>query len=145
MSKESFITTQNNESNMTLDEIIQGLQFTVDMFLLDPNTGETLTEPRNDLDKTTIDSCREAIKILKRVFGAKPDAIFIERVKQGKVKLQKKKSLETEQYNEDVAPTSYMKGFHDGFDSAMDIAFEVLDAMINEDTAKPVTGTEIQV
>ncbi len=67
MSKEnSFTTAQNNESNMTLDEIIQGLQFTVDMFLLDPNTGETLSEPRNDLDKTTIDSCRGAIKVLQR-------------------------------------------------------------------------------
>ena len=143
MSKEnSFTTAQNNESNMTLDEIIQGLQFTVDMFLLDPNTGETLAEPRNDLDKTTIDSCKGAIEMLKRTFGAKPDTIFIERVKQGKIKLQKEKRLENEQYNEEhdlVAPTSYSRGVHDGFDGAMDIAFEILDAIINEGTTKPAT------
>lgn len=50
---------------MTKDEIIAGLQFTVEMFLLDPITGETLTEPRNDMDKTTIDACRGAIELLK--------------------------------------------------------------------------------
>lgn len=52
---------------MSIEAIIQGLQFTVDMFLLDPLTGETITEPRNDMDKTTIDSCKEAIKILKQI------------------------------------------------------------------------------
>lgn len=50
---------------MTNDEIIQGLQFTIDMFLFDPFTGESLTEPRNDDDKITIDACREAIIALK--------------------------------------------------------------------------------
>lgn len=50
---------------MTIEEIIQGLQFTVDMFLFDPTTGETFTEPRNDMDKTTINACKEAIKLLK--------------------------------------------------------------------------------
>lgn len=50
---------------MTNDEIIQGLQFTIDMFLFDPFTGESLTEPRNDDDKITIDACREAIAVLR--------------------------------------------------------------------------------
>lgn len=51
---------------MTREEIISGLQFTVDMFLLDLNTGKTYTEPRNDMDKTTIDACRGAIELLKQ-------------------------------------------------------------------------------
>ena len=51
---------------MTIKEIIDGLKFTVDMFLFDTNTGETFTEPRNDMDKTTIDACRGAIKILEQ-------------------------------------------------------------------------------
>lgn len=51
---------------MTREEIISGLQFTVDMFLFDPNTGETYTEPRNDMDKTTIDACKGAIELLKQ-------------------------------------------------------------------------------
>jgi len=51
---------------MTREEIISGLQFTIDMFLFDPNTGETFTEPRNDMDKTTIDACRGAIELLKQ-------------------------------------------------------------------------------
>ena len=50
---------------MTREEIIAGLEFTVAMFLFDPSTGETYTEPRNDMDKTTIDACRGAIKELK--------------------------------------------------------------------------------
>lgn len=50
---------------MTKEEIIQGLRFTIDMFLLDPNTGETITEPRNDMDKITIDACKGAIKKLQ--------------------------------------------------------------------------------
>lgn len=52
---------------MTSQEIIDGLQFTVDMFLFDPLTVETLTELRNDMDKTTIDACKEAIKLLKKM------------------------------------------------------------------------------
>lgn len=51
---------------MTREEIIDGLKFTVEMFLLDPNTGETFTEPRNDMDKKTIDACRGAIELLKQ-------------------------------------------------------------------------------
>lgn len=50
---------------MTREEIINGLQFTVDMFLLDPTTGETLSAPRNSMDMVTIDACKEAIKLLK--------------------------------------------------------------------------------
>lgn len=50
---------------MSLKEIIDGLKFTVDMFLFDPSTGETITEPRNDMDKTTIDACKGAIELLE--------------------------------------------------------------------------------
>lgn len=50
---------------MTREEIISGLKFTVEMFLLDPSAGETITEPRNDMDKITIDACRGAIKELQ--------------------------------------------------------------------------------
>ena len=51
---------------MTIKEIISGLKFTVDMFLFDPSTGETFTEPRNDMDKTTIDACKGAIELLEQ-------------------------------------------------------------------------------
>lgn len=51
---------------MTREEIIGGLKFTVEMFMYNPSTGEKYTEPRNDLDKTTIDACRGAIKLLER-------------------------------------------------------------------------------
>ena len=51
---------------MTREEIISGLKFTVDMFLFDPSTGETYTEPRNDMDKTTIDACKGAIELLEQ-------------------------------------------------------------------------------
>lgn len=51
---------------MTIKEIIDGLEFTVDMFLFDPTTGETFTEPRNDMDKTTIDACKGAIELLEQ-------------------------------------------------------------------------------
>lgn len=51
---------------MTRKEIIDGLEFTVAMFLFDPSTGETITEPRNDMDKTTIDACRGAIEWLEQ-------------------------------------------------------------------------------
>ena len=36
------------------------------MFLFDPSTGETYTEPRNDMDKTTIDACKGAIELLEQ-------------------------------------------------------------------------------
>lgn len=51
---------------MTLKEIIDGLKFTIDMFLFDPTTGETYKEPRNDMDKTTIDACKGAIELLEQ-------------------------------------------------------------------------------
>jgi hypothetical protein len=51
---------------MTKDEIIQGLQFTIDMFLFDPTTGEMLKDPRNDMGKTTIDACKGAIELLEQ-------------------------------------------------------------------------------
>ena len=54
---------------MTRKEIIDGLKFTVDMFLFDPRTGETFTEPRNDMDKTTIDACKGAIELLEQTDG----------------------------------------------------------------------------
>ena len=50
---------------MTREEIINGLKFTVGMFLFDPSTGENI-EPRNDMDKTTIDACRGAIELLEQ-------------------------------------------------------------------------------
>ena len=52
---------------MTREEIIAGLKFTVEMFLFDPSTGETYTEPRNDMDKTTIDACKGAIELLEKM------------------------------------------------------------------------------
>lgn len=51
---------------MTIKEIIDGLKFTIDMFLFDPTTGETYKEPRNDMDKTTIDACKGAIVLLEQ-------------------------------------------------------------------------------
>lgn len=54
---------------MTRKEIIDGLKFTVEMFLFDPSTGETFTEPRNDMDKTTIDACKGAIELLEQTDG----------------------------------------------------------------------------
>lgn len=51
---------------MTIKEIIDGLKFTVDMFLFDPSTGEVYKEPQNDMDKTTIDACRGAIELLEQ-------------------------------------------------------------------------------
>lgn len=51
---------------MTREEIISGLKFTIEMFLFDPSTGETFKEPRNDMDKTTIDACRGAIELLEQ-------------------------------------------------------------------------------
>lgn len=52
---------------MKIKEIIDGLRFTVDMFLFDPETGEVYTEPRNDLDKITIDACNAAIRLLDQI------------------------------------------------------------------------------
>lgn len=58
---------------MTREEIISGLQFTIDMFLFDPMTGEVLTEPRNEDDKITIDACKGAIELLKSECCDVPD------------------------------------------------------------------------
>lgn len=51
---------------MNREEIISGLKFTEEMFLFDPSTGKTFTEPRNNMDKTTIDACRCAIELLEQ-------------------------------------------------------------------------------
>lgn len=51
---------------MTREEIISGLKFTIEMCLFDPSTGKTYTEPRNDMDKTTIDACKGAIELLEQ-------------------------------------------------------------------------------
>ena len=51
---------------MTREEIIDGLKFTVDMCLFNATTGETYTEPRNDMDKITFDACRGAIELLEQ-------------------------------------------------------------------------------
>lgn len=51
---------------MTIKEIIEGLKFTVDMFLFDTSTGEIYKEPRNDMDKITINACKGAIELLEQ-------------------------------------------------------------------------------
>lgn len=52
---------------MTREKIIQGLQFTIEMCLFDPMTGaKRPKEVLNDLDKTTVDSCEGAIKLLEQ-------------------------------------------------------------------------------
>ncbi len=51
---------------MPTDNIVDGLHFTIDMFLFDPGTGEILTDDRlNDLDLTTVLACRGAIEKLQ--------------------------------------------------------------------------------
>lgn len=52
---------------MTKEEIIDGLKFTVEMFLLDPSTGKTLTEPRNDMDKRTEKTKRRKMTIQEAI------------------------------------------------------------------------------
>lgn len=52
---------------MTIKKIINGLEFTKEMFLFDPSTGEEKTkEQLNDLDRTTVDACEGAIELLKQ-------------------------------------------------------------------------------
>lgn len=51
---------------MTVKEIIDGLKYTIAMVSYDPNTGEEPPEPRNDMDKITIDACKGAIKVLEQ-------------------------------------------------------------------------------
>lgn len=51
---------------MTREEIISGLQMTMDLFLFDPTTGKTtVPDMLNDLDRTTYDACKGAIEALK--------------------------------------------------------------------------------
>ncbi len=69
---------------MTREEIISGLKFTVEMFLFDPTTGEKYTEPRNDMDKTTIDACRGAIELLEQEPSG--DAVSRQMVKEQMIK-----------------------------------------------------------
>lgn len=51
---------------MTSEEAIDGLKFTIFMFLFDPSTGETLTKPRNADDKITVEACKGAIELLEQ-------------------------------------------------------------------------------
>lgn len=52
---------------MTIDEIIEGLQFTIDMFLFDPSTGEVIDKTKLNKDsRWTVDACENAIKLLKQ-------------------------------------------------------------------------------
>ena len=51
---------------MTREEIIDGLRMTIGLFLFDPSTGNVLTKNQlNDLDRTTVEACEGAIKILE--------------------------------------------------------------------------------
>ena len=51
---------------MTFKEIINGLKFTIIMFMQDPVTGEVYTKPKNELDKKTVDACKGAIELLEQ-------------------------------------------------------------------------------
>lgn len=51
---------------MTREEIISGLQMTMDLFLFDPTTGKTtVPDMLNDIDRETYDACKGAIEALK--------------------------------------------------------------------------------
>ena len=51
---------------MTIDEIIEGLKFTVDMFMLNPLTGENLTKlDLNPYNRRAVEACNGAIKRLQ--------------------------------------------------------------------------------
>ena len=55
---------------MTIKEIIDGLQFTIDMFLFDPLTGDVETkEQLNEDNRLTVDACEGAIDILNKLIG----------------------------------------------------------------------------
>jgi hypothetical protein len=50
---------------MTIDEIIEGLKFTVDMFMLNPLTGENLTKlDLNPYNRRAVEACSGAIKAI---------------------------------------------------------------------------------
>ena len=52
---------------MTREEIIDGLKFTVDMFLFNPSTGEVNDKNRlNDESRLTVDACEGTIKALEQ-------------------------------------------------------------------------------
>lgn len=60
------LVSRQKEGYMTQKEIIDGLQFTIDMFLFDPSTGEVLQKHQlNEDNRTTVEACEEAIKLLK--------------------------------------------------------------------------------
>ena len=51
---------------MTREEIIDGLQYTIDMFCFNPSTGEVTGKNRlNDESRLTVDACEGAIEIIK--------------------------------------------------------------------------------
>ena len=53
---------------MNKEQIIEGLRFTKEMFLLDPITNETMTKDQlNDMNRTTVDACEGAIEILQAI------------------------------------------------------------------------------
>lgn len=53
---------------MTIIEVIDGLQMTVDLFLLDPTTGGSRAEEGlNDMDRETVRACKGAIKLLEEL------------------------------------------------------------------------------
>ena len=52
---------------MTIEEIIDGLQFTIDMFLFNPSTGEI--QPKHLLSedsRLTVDACEGAIDTMRK-------------------------------------------------------------------------------
>ena len=64
---DNFLQALVGSESMTKEKIIQGLQFTIEMCLFDPMTGaKRPKEVLNDLDKTTVDSCEGAIKLLNQ-------------------------------------------------------------------------------
>ena len=51
---------------MTKKEIVDGLQFTIDMFCFNPSTGEVIAKNRlNEESRLTVDACEGAIEIIK--------------------------------------------------------------------------------
>ena len=52
---------------MTIKEIIDGLKFTMEMFLYNPTDGSMKpVSTLNDMDRTTYDACEGAIKLLEQ-------------------------------------------------------------------------------
>ena len=64
---------------MNREQIIEGLRFTKEMFLLDPITNETMAkEQLNDMGRTTVDACEGAIEILQAIPSAESADILNE-------------------------------------------------------------------